>query len=71
MMLNTNSVEVKVKSKKVSLKDYGAFIAIKDGIEGLIHVSEIIWTESVEHPSKLINVGDHGGKKVLEVDSRN
>ena len=62
-------VGVKVKGKVVSLKDYGAFVELEDGIEGLIHVSEMSWTERVKHPSKVINVGDEVECKVLEVDS--
>ena len=63
-------VGVKVKGKVVSLKDYGAFIELEDGIEGLIHVSEMSWTERVKHPSKVLNVGDEVECKVLEVDSK-
>jgi small subunit ribosomal protein S1 len=63
-------VGVKVKGKVVSLKDYGAFVEIEDGIEGLIHVSEMSWTERVKHPSKIINVGDEVECKVLEVDPK-
>lgn len=64
-------IGVKVKGKIVSLKDYGAFVELEDGIEGLIHVSEMSWTERVKHPSKIINVGDEVECKVLEVDSKN
>jgi small subunit ribosomal protein S1 len=64
-------VGVKVKGKVVSLKDYGAFVELEDGIEGLIHVSEMSWTERVKHPSKILNVGDEVECKVLEVDSKN
>ena len=64
-------VGVKVKGKVVSLKDYGAFVELEDGVEGLIHVSEMSWTERVKHPSKVINVGDEVECKVLEVDSKN
>ncbi|NDD92476.1 30S ribosomal protein S1, partial [bacterium] len=64
-------VGMTVKGKVVSLKDYGAFVELDDGIEGLIHVSEMSWTERVKHPSKLINVGDEVECKVLEVDSKN
>ena len=60
-----------VKGKVVSLKDYGAFIELEDGVEGLIHVSEMSWTERVKHPSKVLNVGDDVECKVLEVDSKN
>jgi len=63
-------VGVKVKGKIVSIKDYGAFVEIEDGIEGLIHVSEMSWTERVKHPSKVVNVGDEVECKVLEVDTK-
>lgn len=64
-------VGVKVKGKIISLKDYGAFVELEDGIEGLIHVSEISWTERVKHPSKALTVGEEVECKVLEVDSKN
>lgn len=64
-------VGMQVKGKVVSLKDYGAFIELADGIEGLIHVSEMSWTERVKHPSKVLNVGDEVECKVLEVDTKN
>jgi small subunit ribosomal protein S1 len=63
-------VGMKVKGKIVSLKDYGAFVELDEGIEGLIHVSEMSWTERVKHPSKVVNVGDEVECKVLEVDSK-
>lgn len=62
---------MKVKGKVVSLKDYGAFVELEGGVEGLIHVSEMSWTERVKHPSKVINVGDEVECKVLEVDTKN
>lgn len=64
-------IGMKVKGKVVSLKDYGAFVELEDGIEGLIHVSEMSWTERVKHPSKVLNVGDEVECKVLEVDPKN
>lgn len=60
-----------VKGKVVSLKDYGAFIELEDGVEGLIHVSEMSWTERVKHPSKVLKVGDEVECKVLEVSPKN
>ena len=60
-----------VKGKVVSLKDYGAFIEIEGGVEGLIHVSEMSWTEKVKHPSKVLKAGDEVECKVLEVDKEN
>ncbi|MBC7386470.1 MAG: 30S ribosomal protein S1 [Cryobacterium sp.] len=62
---------MKVSGKVVSLKDYGAFVELEGGVEGLIHVSEMSWTERVKHPSKVINVGDDVECKVLEVDTKN
>ena len=60
-----------VNGKVVSLKDYGAFVELDDGVEGLIHVSEMSWTERVKNPSKFVKVGDVVECKVLEVDTRN
>src|SRR5687768_7913370 len=48
----------RVKGKVVSLTDYGAFIELVPGVEGLIHVSEMSWTKRVKHPSKILNIGD-------------
>ena len=60
-----------VKGKVVSLKDYGAFVELEDGIEGLIHVSEMSWTRRVKHPSKVVAVGDTLEAVVLDIDARN
>ena len=51
-------VGTRVKGKVVSVIDYGAFIEIEPGVEGLIHVSEMSWTKRVKHPSKMLNIGD-------------
>ncbi|MCM3877870.1 MAG: S1 RNA-binding domain-containing protein, partial [Thermoanaerobaculia bacterium] len=48
----------RVRGKVVSLTDYGAFVELEEGVEGLIHVSEMSWTKRVKNPSKLLNVGD-------------
>jgi small subunit ribosomal protein S1 len=61
----------KLKGKVVSLADYGAFIELSDGVEGLIHVSEMSWTKRVKHPSQIVNVGDEVDVVVLEVDGAN
>ncbi len=58
----------RVKGKVVSLTDYGAFIELEPGIEGLIHVSEMSWTKRVKHPSKILNVGDMVETVVLDLD---
>lgn len=59
----------RVKGKVVSLTDYGAFIELKPGVEGLIHVSEMSWSKRVKHPSKILNVGDEIEAMVLQVDA--
>jgi small subunit ribosomal protein S1 len=54
--------------KVVSLTNYGAFVELEKGIEGLVHVSEMSWTRRVRHPSKLVNVGDEVDVMVLDVN---
>lgn len=60
-----------VEGKVVSLTNYGAFVSLQDGVEGLIHVSEMSWNKKVKHPNKILNVGDAVKAKVLEVDVEN
>src|SRR5829696_2112291 len=60
-----------VRGKVVSLKDYGAFIELEEGIEGLVHISEMSWTRRVKHPSKMVAVGDVVEAVVLDVDVKN
>jgi len=57
-----------VKGKIVSIADYGAFVELEKGVEGLIHVSEMSWTRHGIHPSKLVNVGEVIDVKILSVD---
>ena len=59
-----------VRGKVVSLKDYGAFIELEEGIEGLVHISEMSWTRRVKHPSKMVAVGDQVEAVVLDVDPK-
>lgn len=61
-------VGVRVTGKAVSLTDYGAFIELEPGVEGLIHVSEMSWSKRVKHPSKILNQGDMVEAMVLGVD---
>src|SRR4051812_22942185 len=61
-------VGARVSGKVVSLTDYGAFIELEPGVEGLIHVSEMSWSKRVKHPSKVLNVGDTIEAMVLGVD---
>lgn len=62
-------VGTRVRGKVVSLTDYGAFIELEPGVEGLVHVSEMSWTHEVRHPSRLVTVGDQVEAAVLNVDS--
>jgi small subunit ribosomal protein S1 len=62
------SVGTRVRGKVVSLTDYGAFVELEKGIEGLLHVSEMSWTKRVTHPSKLLAVGEEVEVVILEVD---
>src|SRR5258708_39487046 len=62
-------VGARVEGKVVSLTDYGAFIELESGVEGLIHVSEMSWSKRVKHPSKILNVGDNVDAMVLGVDA--
>jgi small subunit ribosomal protein S1 len=61
----------RVSGKVVSLTDYGAFLELEPGVEGLVHVSEMSWSKRVKHPSKMLNVGQDIEAVVLEVDSNN
>ena len=57
-----------IEGKVVSLTDYGVFVEVEQGVEGLIHVSEMSWTRKVRHPSQLLNVGDSIRSMVLNID---
>jgi small subunit ribosomal protein S1 len=61
-------VGTQVKGRVVSLTDYGAFVEIEEGIEGLIHVSEMSWTRRIRHPSKILSVGDRVDAVILSID---
>ena len=56
------------KGKVVSITDYGAFVELEEGIEGLVHISEMSWTQHIRHPSKLVNIGDSVEVMVLKLD---
>jgi small subunit ribosomal protein S1 len=58
----------RVRGKAVSLTDYGAFIELEHGVEGLVHVSEMSWTQKVKHPSKVVSIGDVIEAQVLSLD---
>ncbi|HEX2832110.1 MAG TPA: 30S ribosomal protein S1 [Thermoanaerobaculia bacterium] len=61
----------RVHGRVVSLTDYGAFIELEEGVEGLIHVSEMSWTKKVRHPSKVLNIGDDVEAVVSDVNTAN
>ncbi len=61
----------KVTGKVVSLTDYGAFVELEEGVEGLIHVSEMSWTRKVRHPSKIVSVGEMVDAIVLDIKPEN
>ena len=64
-------VGARVRGKVVSLADYGAFVELEPGIEGLVHISEMSWTKRVTHPSKVVEVGQEVEVVVLDVDPAN
>src|SRR5579884_133455 len=57
-----------VKGRVISVTDYGAFVELEQGIEGLVHVTEMTWSKRMKHPSKLVNVGDQVETVVLNVN---
>ncbi|MFH2093229.1 MAG: 30S ribosomal protein S1 [Pseudomonadota bacterium] len=64
-------VDSKVMGKVVSLTDYGAFIELEEGVEGLIHVSEMSWTRKIRHPSQMVTVGEEVEAVVLDLKPEN
>ncbi len=61
-------IGTRVKGRVVSLTDYGAFVELEPGVEGLVHVSEMSWTHEVRHPSRVVAIGDQVEAAVLNVD---
>jgi small subunit ribosomal protein S1 len=61
----------RVKGKVINLADYGAFVELERGVEGLIHISEMSWNEKIKHPSKIVSVGDTVEALVLSIDAAN
>lgn len=61
----------RVKGKVTNITDFGAFVEIGDGVEGLIHISEMSWTKKVKHPSKIVSVGDVIDAIILDIDRDN
>src|ERR687889_792258 len=64
-------VGTRVQGKVVSITNYGAFIELEPGIEGLVHISEMSWTRNVHHPSKLVSIGETIDVVILNIDSDN
>ncbi|MBD3235629.1 MAG: 30S ribosomal protein S1 [Candidatus Eisenbacteria bacterium] len=64
-------VGTKVQGRVVSITDYGAFIELEKGVEGLIHISEMSWTKHIRHPSKILSEGQEIECMVLKVDKEN
>ena len=58
-----------VEGKVVSITDYGAFIELEKGIEGLVHISEMSWTEHIRHPSQMVSLGQIVSVKILNIDT--
>ena len=63
-------VGARVAGRVVSITNYGAFVELQKGVEGLVHISEMSWTRNVRHPSKLVSIGDEIEAVVLKVDPR-
>ena len=61
----------RIPGRAVSLTNYGAFVELEEGVEGLVHISEMSWRKRIQHPSKLVDVGDEIDVVVLDVDEDN
>jgi small subunit ribosomal protein S1 len=64
-------IGTKIQGRVVSLTDYGAFVEVEEGVEGLIHVSEMSWTRKIRHPSQILNTQDVIDAMVLNIDAKN
>jgi small subunit ribosomal protein S1 len=62
-------VSARVTGKVMSVTDYGAFIKLEDGVEGLVHISEMTWNRKIKHPSKIVEIGDTVEAEVLSIDT--
>ena len=63
-------ISARVNGRVASVADYGAFVELESGVEGLVHVSEMSWSKRVKHPSKLVNPGDNVEVEILSVDPK-
>lgn len=64
-------VGARLKGKVTNLTDYGAFVQLEEGVEGLVHISEMSWTKKMAHPSEILKIGDEIEVTVLAVDREN
>jgi small subunit ribosomal protein S1 len=64
-------VNARVSGKVMSVTDYGAFVKLEDGVEGLVHISEMTWNRKIKHPSKIVEIGDSVEAEVLSIDTEN
>src|ERR671915_231375 len=64
-------VGTRVQGKVVSITNFGAFVELEPGIDGLIHISDMSWTKRVQHPSEVVKKGDEVGVLILNVDAEN
>jgi small subunit ribosomal protein S1 len=62
-------IGTRIRGRVVSLTDYGAFVEVEEGVEGLIHVSEMSWTRKIRHPSQMVTVGEMVDTMVLNIDA--
>lgn len=61
-------ISSKVEGNVVNVMNYGAFVKLEDGIEGLVHISEISWTKRINHPSEVVNIGDKVTVVILDIN---
>ena len=62
------AIGTRIKGKVVSITDYGAFIELETGVEGLVHISEMTWSKHIRHPNRLVAIGDEVEAEVLNID---
>ena len=62
------AIGTRVKGKVVSITDYGAFLELETGVEGLVHISEMTWSKHIKHPNRLVGVGDEVEAEVLNIE---
>jgi small subunit ribosomal protein S1 len=68
-VLEKYPVGCRVKGKVVNVTDYGVFVELEEGVEGLVHISELTWSKKMKHPSKIVHIGDTVEVVVLDCDS--